>query len=300
MGILDSLVAKLLPITPKSVVKVVARRYIAGITIEDAVKTVARLNSAGAVATVDLLGEFVKSRDVAARETEHILHLLDEIANSGVKSGVSVKLTSLGLDIDPQFCRTNLRKILEKGRELQIFVRIDMENTPYTDETIAIAGEMWSEFSKGVGIVLQAYLRRTLDDIHHLAPTGISFRLCKGIYVEDEAVAYKGREEIRANYVACLKTMFDYGSFVGIATHDDVLLDAARAIIAERNLTGDSYEFQMLLGVRESKRDELIREGHRMRIYVPFGEDWYGYSIRRLKENPAVAGHIMKAIFTGD
>ncbi|MCB0711267.1 MAG: proline dehydrogenase family protein [Ignavibacteriae bacterium] len=300
MGILDSLVAKLLPFTPKSVVRIVARRYIAGVTVNDAVKTVARLNSAGAVATVDLLGEFVKSRDVAARETEHVVHLIDEIARTGVKSGVSVKLTSFGLDIDPQFCRANLRQILQRGKDRKIFVRIDMENTPYTDETIAIAREMWGEFPGGVGIVLQAYLRRTLNDVAELAPTGISFRLCKGIYVEDESVAFKDRDEIRESYVACLNAMFDNGCFVGIATHDDALIDAARAIVAERNLGGDAYEFQMLLGVRESKRDELIREGHRMRIYVPFGEDWYGYSIRRLKENPAVAGHVLKAIFTGD
>ncbi|MGE3802997.1 MAG: proline dehydrogenase family protein, partial [Candidatus Kapaibacterium sp.] len=196
--------------------------------------------------------------------------------------------------------RANLRQILQRGRDLKIFVRIDMENTPYTDETIAIAREMWEEFPGGVGIVLQAYLRRTLNDVGELAPTGISFRLCKGIYVEDESVAFKDRDEIRENYVACLNAMFDNRCFVGIATHDDVLIDAARAIVAERNLSGEAYEFQMLLGVREAKRDELIREGHRMRIYVPFGEDWYGYSIRRLKENPAVAGHVLKAIFTGD
>ncbi len=297
---LNALVAKLLPITPKPIVKIVAQRYIAGVTIDDAMGTVARLNDAGATATVDLLGEFVKSREVAARETEHILQVLDRIAATGVRSGVSVKLTSLGLDFDPAFCRQNMRRILAKGKTLDIFVRIDMENTPYTDETIAIAEEMWKEFPGGVGIVLQAYLRRTLGDIGRLAPSGISFRLCKGIYVESETVAYKGREEIQQNYIACLNAMFDHGSFVGIATHDDVLIDAARRIVRERNLGHGNYEFQMLLGVREAKRDELIAEGHRMRIYVPFGEDWYGYSIRRLKENPAVAGHVFKAIFTGD
>lgn len=300
MGMLNSLVAKALPLTPKPIVRIVANRYIAGVTVDEAMQTVARLNRLGALATVDLLGEFVKKKEVAARETGHILTIIDRIVESDVKSGVSVKLTSLGLDIDPQFCRDNIRRIIAKGKEKGVFIRIDMENSPYTDETIAIGREMWEEFPGKVGLVLQAYLRRTWQDVQELGPTGISFRLCKGIYVESEKIAYKDRREIQENYMKCLRSMFDYGCFVGIATHDDVLLDGARDLVRERDMQRDDYEFQMLLGVRESRRDELINEGHRMRIYVPFGEDWYGYSIRRLKENPAIAGHVFKALFTGD
>lgn len=300
MSLIDWLVAKALPITPRPIVKLVARRYIAGQTVEEAMKTVARLNDEGALCTVDVLGEFVKSRELALHETEGSIAVIEEIHRQGLGSGLSVKLTSLGLDVDPGFCRENLRRILRRASELDIFVRIDMENSPYTSETLAIGREMWEEFPGKVGVVLQAYLRRTLDDIHALAPTGMSFRLCKGIYIEPEEIAYKGREEVQANYLRCLEAMFDHGSYVGIATHDDVLIDGARKIVAERGIASDGYEFQMLLGVRDAKRRELIAEGHRMRVYVPFGQDWYGYSMRRLKENPSIAGHIFRALFTGD
>ena len=300
MRLLNALIAKTLPIAPRSLVKVVARRYIAGETLQEAMATVARLNSEGALGTVDVLGEFVKNRDVALHETQRAIEVLEAIRDNGVKSGLSVKLTSLGLDIEPAFCRENLRKILARAQQLGIFVRIDMENSPYTDETIAIAREMREEFGDGVGIVLQAYLRRTLDDIHSLAATGMSFRLCKGIYIESEDIAYKGREEVQQNYMRCLEAILDHGCYVGIATHDEVLVDGARKVIRERDLTSQNYEFQMLLGVRDQQRLALIAEGHKMRVYVPFGEDWYGYSIRRLKENPAIAGHVFKAIFTGN
>lgn len=300
MGLLDWLVAKALPITPRRIVKIVAQRYIAGETVEDAMNTVARLNREGAMGTVDVLGEFVKNRDVALHETDRSITVIEEIHRRNLDSGLSVKLTSLGLDIDSTFCRENVRRILKRAAELDIFVRIDMENSPYTDETLAIARQMWAEFPGNVGVVLQAYLRRTLDDIHALAPLGMSFRLCKGIYVEAEEIAYKGREGVQQNYLRCLDALFDHGSYVGIATHDDVLIDGARKIIADRALPPTAYEFQMLLGVRDAKRRELITEGRKMRVYVPFGEDWYGYSVRRLKENPAIAGHVFKAIFTGD
>lgn len=300
MGLLDWLVAKALPITPRRIVKIVAQRYIAGETVEDAMRTVERLNGEGALGTVDALGEFVKSRDVALHETARAIEVVEEIRRRNLGSGVSVKLTSLGLDIDPTFCRENLRRVLSRAAEQDVFVRIDMENSPYTDETLKIAREMWNEFPGNVGVVLQAYLRRTLDDIRALAPTGMSFRLCKGIYVEPEEIAYKGREEVQQNYLRCLGEIFDHGCYVGIATHDDVLIDGARKLIADRGIPSGAYEFQMLLGVRDAKRRELIAEGRKMRVYIPFGEDWYGYSVRRLKENPSVAGHVFKAIFTGD
>lgn len=281
-------------------VRVVARKYIAGETLADAMNTVTRLNGEGAMATIDVLGEFVRSRDVALRETEQSIAVLREIHRLGLDANLSVKLTSLGLEIDTEFCYRNVRKVVACAAELGSFVRTDMENSPYTDRTIEIQRRLRMEFPHNVGIVLQAYLRRTYDDTIALADEGVNFRLCKGIYVEAESIAFKEREEIQENFLKCLEAMFDRGCYVGIATHDDVLIDGARSIIAQRGLGREKYEFQMLLGVRDARRRELVREGHRLRVYVPFGEDWYGYSIRRLKENPAIAGHVIKALFTGD
>jgi proline dehydrogenase len=300
MGLFNSLISNMLPYAPKAMVRVVANKYIAGETLNDAMKTVSQLNGEGAMATMDVLGEFVESSALAREETEHALKVLDEIALRKVDSNLSVKLTSFGLGIDTEFAYENLRKVVTRAAELGSFVRIDMENSPYTDRTIALLRRIRKEYPDNVGIVMQAYLRRTEGDIRMLAAEGVNFRLCKGIYIESESIAFKGREEIQQNYLKCLELIFDHGCYVGIATHDDVLIDGARAIIARRGLKRTEYEFQMLLGVREQKRRELIAQGHRLRVYVPFGKDWYGYSIRRLKENPSVAGHVFKAIFTGD
>ncbi|MBL7988155.1 MAG: proline dehydrogenase family protein [Chlorobi bacterium] len=300
MKLFDSLISAVLPFTPKPLIRVVANKYIAGETLNDAMATVARLNQQETMATVDVLGEFVKNPDVARQETNNNIAVIEEIARRGLDSNLSVKLTSLGLDIDKEFCWENLRRVLEAAARARNFVRIDMENAPYTDSTIELARRAQSEFAGHVGIVLQAYLRRTQDDIRQLASEGMHFRLCKGIYIESETIAFKGREEIQQNYLECLNIILDHGCYVGIATHDDVLIDGARKIIAERGLGSQQYEFQMLLGVRDGKRRELVGQGHRLRVYVPFGRDWYGYSIRRLKENPSIAGHVFKAIFTGN
>jgi proline dehydrogenase len=300
MGLLNSLIANTLPYAPKAIVKMVAKKYIAGETLNEAMETVDTLNGEGAMATIDVLGEFVESSEVARRETDHSIQVLEEIARRRLDSNLSVKLTSLGLGIDADFAYENLCRVVAKAAELGNFVRTDMENSPYTDRTIEMQRRIRREFPDNVGIVLQAYLRRTERDVRALAAEGCNFRLCKGIYVESESIAFKGREEIQENFLKCLGIIFDHGCYVGIATHDDVLIDGARRMIAERGLRRDQYEFQMLLGVRDAKRRELIAQGHRLRVYVPFGRDWYGYSIRRLKENPSVAGHVFKAIFTGD
>jgi len=300
MGLFNTLISTALPYAPRALVRVVARKYIAGETLNDAMEMVGRLNREGAMGTVDVLGEFVNQSDVARHETDHALRVLEEISRRRVDSNLSVKLTSLGLAIDREFAFENLRRVVAKAAELGNFVRTDMENSPYTDATIELQHRIRQMYPNTVGIVLQAYLRRTEQDIRDLAAAGANFRLCKGIYVEPESIAFKGREEIQRNYLKCLGIIFDHGCYVGIATHDDVLIDGARRMITERGLRRDQYEFQMLLGVREAKRRELIAQGHRLRVYVPFGKDWYGYSIRRLKENPAVAGHVFKAIFTGD
>jgi proline dehydrogenase len=299
----NELIAKSLPLVPKPIVRTVSSRYIAGETINDAVNTVRRLNGVGAVGTIDVLGEFVSSRAQAEEEARTSMNVVETIGKTGIKSGLSVKLTSLGLDIDDDFCYANLKAIITKAQEINRFVRLDMENSPYTDRTLNLYRRLRGEGLDNTGVVIQAYMRRSETDIRSLASerasVRASVRLCKGIYVEADSIAFKGHEAVQENYKQLLRLLFDSEMYVGIATHDDVLLDFARNEIAKRGIKSDRYEFQMLLGVREQKRDEIIQDGHRMRIYVPFGHDWYGYSVRRLKENPEVAGHIFRAMFTG-
>lgn len=278
-------------------VKVIANRYVAGDNVESAVETVVRLNQKSVYGTIDALGEFVKTREGSRFETERCLKVIDQIRDGDVQSGLSVKLTSLGLEFDREFCRENLLEVIRYAEEKRVFVRVDMENSPYTDSTLELAMQMWERFPGRVGVVLQAYLRRTLNDIERLAPSGISFRLCKGIYNELEEIALKGREEIQVNYLAGMRLMLENGSYVGIATHDDLLISSAIDMIREYDLSTDQYEFQMLLGVRELRRSELVADGHKVRVYVPFGKDWYGYSMRRIRENPAIAGHVFRALF---
>lgn len=296
---LNQLIARALPIVPKPIVRAVSNRYIAGETIQDAVNTTRKLNSQNASATIDVLGEFVSSRTQAEQEAQMSSGVLEAIGETGIKSGLSVKLTSLGLDIEDEFCYKNVFSLVKKADEIKRFVRLDMENSPYTTKTINFYKRLRSEGLSNTGVVIQAYMRRSEEDIRDLAKLGASLRLCKGIYIEPNDIAFQGREAVQENYKKLLCLAFDNNMYVGIATHDDVLLDFAQNEIAKRSLKSDRYEFQMLLGVREQKRDALIKEGHKMRIYVPFGHDWYGYSVRRLKENPEVAGHIIRAMFTG-
>ena len=299
MSLLNSFVVKTLPLVPKSIVRQVAKRYIAGDTLLDAVATVKRLEKLGASSTVDVLGEFVTSRERAEHERNSSLSVLDEVANKSLPVYLSIKLTSLGLDIDSDFCYDNLMMIMRKANESKIFVRLDMENSPYTTKTIDLYKRIRTEGFNNIGVVIQAYMRRSEDDIRDLKNLNADVRLCKGIYVEEESIAYKERDEIRGNYKKLFRQLISSGMKVRIATHDDDLIDDARNFIAKENISKDAYEFQMLLGVREEKRDAIIKEGHPMRIYVPFGEDWYGYSTRRLKENPQVAGYVFKAMLTG-
>ncbi len=296
---LNALIAKLLPIVPKPIVKAVASRYIAGETINDAVRKVQQLNALGARTTVDVLGEFVESRSQSAEETAMSLTTLDAINAHGLKSGLSIKPTSLGLGIDTEFCYENVRQVVERAQSYGRFVRIDMENSPYTTKTLDLYRRLRSDGFSNTGVVIQAYMRRSEDDIRSLVPLGASVRLCKGIYIESAEIAYKDREEVRNNYKKLLHQLLDNGLYVGIATHDDALIDYARQVLSANGVAKDRYEFQMLLGVRDEKRDELLRQGHKLRVYVPYGGDWYGYSVRRLKENPQMAGHVLKAMFTG-
>ena len=298
MNFLNKLIAAVLPAVPKSIVRKVSARYIAGPFLNDAVRVVRQLNSEGAMATVDVLGEYIKSMDEAEENTKYSIEVLDGIDQEQVNSNLSIKLTSLGLGLDNAACERNVRRILDTARSHNNFVRFDMEDSHYTTQTIDLYTKLRKEYDN-VGVVLQAYLRRTEADIKDLLEGGkTNIRLCKGIYIEPEEIAFKDRAEVQDHFLRSLEVAFTGGAYVGIATHDDVLINGARSLIGQCGLQREQYEFQMLLGVRDQKRRELLHEGHRLRVYVPFGADWYGYSVRRLKENPAIAGHILKAFFS--
>ncbi len=300
----NRVVVTTLPLVPRFVVGKVAARYVAGETQVEALETVKRLNSEGAMATLDVLGEAVAAREPAVAATEQYLRLLTAIAEQGLDANVSVKPTQLGLEIDEAFCQENIQRVVEAAAARDNFVRIDMEDRTTTDATLRMYRALHRRFGDGqnghVGVVLQAYMRRTLDDIAALPDQGASVRLCKGIYVEPRSVAWKGYETVRHNFLAALEKLFRQGVYVGIATHDEYLACGASALIDRLNVPRDRYEFQMLLGVDASLRKILIHGGHRLRVYVPFGPDWYAYSMRRLHENPEVAGHVMRAFFRGD
>lgn len=296
MNILNTLVVKILPYIPKPIVGSVARRYIAGETLPDAMNKVRLLNSGNAMATVDVLGEDILTQDQATESKFHSIEVLNAIAKHSLDSNLSVKLTSLGLKMEKQFCINNLDQIVLTAKRLDNFVRIDMEDHTCTDDTLELYRIMKSRY-ENVGIVIQSYLRRSESDVRSLAAEKANVRLCKGIYNEPPEVAIKDREGIQQNYLILLRMLFEAGCYVGIATHDDVLIDGAKKMIAELKLGKHQYEFQMLLGVRDDKRNQLIAEGNRLRVYVPFGHDWYGYSVRRLKENPQMAGYVFKAMF---
>lgn len=299
MSLFNKVVVATLPFIPKSIVKIVAGRYIAGPRLDDAVACTQALMKKGAASTIDVLGEFVSDRARAVHETAMASSVIDAIERNALHSYLSVKPTSLGLDIDRDFAFENITSLVSKARTHGLFVRMDMENTPYTDVTLDFYRRLRKLGYDNVGVVIQAYLHRSEADIRSLLEYQPSVRLCKGIYVEDASVAIKDADEIRANYRSLARLLVDGGAKPHFATHDEALISDAEALVRERSLSPDRYEFQMLLGVREDRRDALLRAGHTVRIYVPFGEDWYGYSTRRLKENPQVAGYVAKAIFTG-
>jgi proline dehydrogenase len=287
-----------LPVVPKPIVGKVASRYVAGETLDAAVRVVRSLNQQGAMATIDVLGEEVHEREKATAAVEEYLHVFDAIARERIDSNVSIKLTLLGLKIDEGFCRDNVARIAETAKRYGNFVRIDMEDSTCTDATLRIYHELHDQYGN-LGVVLQAYMRRTLSDIDGLPDAGANVRLCKGIYVEPRSIAWKGHETVRANFVAALEKLIVRGVYVGIATHDEYLACQATALIDRHGLERHHYEFQMLLGVDEELRRILIAAGHRLRVYVPYGRDWYPYSIRRLRENPEVARHVLKALIRG-
>jgi proline dehydrogenase len=292
LALFDRAIVRVLPAVPRPVVQRLSERYIAGPELKDARETVRRLNAQRKLATIDVLGEEIKNEEEAAAIVRAYQDVFADIERCELDSNVSVKLTGLGLKLGHDICRDNLRTVVEDAASRGNFVRIDMEDSSTTDETLRLYRELREDGFENVGVVLQAMLRRTLADIEALADLRPSIRLCKGIYVEPPSVAFQEFEEVRESFVRSLEALLDAGSYVGIATHDDWLQEQGARLVKARGLERDEYEFQMLLGVRPELGDELIRAGHRLRIYVPFGRQWYEYSLRRLQENPKIAGYI--------
>jgi proline dehydrogenase len=293
---LNRLVVRTLPLVPKAVVRRIASRYVAGETLEEALALVRSLNAEGCKATLDVLGEDVTRPDETEATVIEYERALADIAARGLDSNISVKLTALGLKLDPAHCRRQFARIVEAAKAHGIFVRIDMEDSPVTEETIRIFFEFHKVYDR-VGIVLQAYLRRSAEDARRIAAVGGNVRVCKGIYVEPPAIAFQDREEIRKSYIELVDLLLSSGSHVGIATHDPLLVERALGVIGRLRLPREAYEFQMLLGVAGTLRRRLVADGRRLRVYVPYGDAWYAYSVRRLKENPAIAGHVVKGLF---
>ena len=293
MTLLDRTIVRLLPAVPKPVVQLFSSRYIAGSTLEDALRVVRRLNGQGKMATVAVLGEEISQESEARAIAQTYCEVFAAIESGRLDSNVSVKPTALGLDLSYDLCRENLESVLREAAKSGNFVRIDMEDSSTTSDTLRLYRELRGRGFENVGVVLQAYLRRSLDDVRSLADLEPNVRLCKGIYIEPPSIAFTDYDAVRANYVRCLDALLDAGAYVGVATHDEWLI--GQALTRIQGLQPSDYEFQMLLGVREQRADELVAAGHRLRVYVPFGEHWYQYSLRRLQENPAMAGTIARA-----
>jgi proline dehydrogenase len=295
MGIIDRAIAESVPVIPRPIVRRISRRYIAGDTLEEAVATVKDLNRKGCVTTIDLLGESTENKADAAQKLKDYKKTVDTLDAHDLASGISVKLTGLGLTLDEELCRANLEEIVLYAGKRGRFVRVDMEDSPYTSVTLDMVIGL-HERHENIGAVIQAYMRRSLDDVCRLIEAGVTVRLCKGIYDEPRKVAYKDFDTVRQNYVFLLDELLKGGAYVGIATHDEFLIWHALRLIHQLEVPRDRYEFQMLLGVDEELRGILVGAGHKLRVYVPFGEDWYEYSSRRLKENPKIAGYVAKDV----
>jgi proline dehydrogenase len=292
VSVLDRAIVRVLPAVPKPVVRRISSRYIAGTEVGDACRAVNELNDDGMMATIDVLGEEISTPAEAEAIARAYCEVFAAIDEEGLDSNISVKPTALGLKLSYDLCRRNLDFLVAEAAERSNFVRIDMEDSSTTDDTLRLYRELREAGRDNVGIVLQAALRRTLDDIASLADLVPSVRICKGIYVEPESIAFHGFDEVRDNYVRALDALLSAGCYVGIATHDDWLIREARRLVEDRGLEREEYEFQMLLGVRPELAQALVRDGYRLRIYVPFGRQWYEYSLRRLQENPKLAGYI--------
>jgi proline dehydrogenase len=298
----NKFIAAILPYFPKKFIWIFSRSYISGETIDDAMRVSKELNSKKIKVTLDVLGEFIKTLEEAESNKKEYLNLIEVSFKNHIDGNFSLKPTSFGLLIDKEICYNHIREIVAKAASINNFIRIDMEDSPCTDDEITLFRRLKAEFPANVGLVLQAYLKRTLSDIQQMIDLNsseipVNYRLCKGIYVEHESIAFKKYEEINHHYLEDLEYIFKNKIFVGIATHDKPLIEGAYDLIKKYNVPKDMYEFQMLYGVTPKLRESIVNEGYNMRVYVPFGKQWFGYSTRRLKENPKMASHIIKAVF---
>jgi proline dehydrogenase len=292
VSLVDSAIVRLLPAVPKPVVRRISSRYIAGEELDDALRVVLQLNHEGKLATIDVLGEEITEPEEAQAIAAAYREAFEAIERGRLDSNVSIKPTALGLKLGYELFRENLTDVVEHAASRGNFVRIDMEDSSTTDDTLRLYRELRAAGHHNVGVVLQARLKRTLADIAELADLKPNVRLCKGIYLEPPELAYRDFDSIRASFVHALEALLEAGCYVGIATHDEWLLEQGQRLVSTRGLGREDYEFQMLLGVRPALGDELVRGGHRLRIYTPFGRHWYAYSLRRLQENPKIAGYI--------
>jgi len=298
----NKLIASILPYMPQKLVWVFSKKYIAGKTLDSAIAISKELNDKGAMVTIDLLGEFITKLTEAKDNKEEYLGIIENVQKANINGNYSLKPTMFGLLLDEEACYRNIREIVKKAASYNNFVRIDMEDSQCVDMEIKLFRRLKAEFPANVGLVLQAYLKRTRQDIEnmldlHSKEIPLNFRLCKGIYVEPEKIAYKKYEEINQHYLEDLEYMFQQGIYPGIATHDTPLVDGAYKLIEKYKVPVEKCEFQMLYGVTPGLRQSIIDKGFRMRVYVPFGEKWFAYSTRRLKENPKMAQDIIKGIF---
>jgi len=296
MRTVDRAIAGFLPYLPKALVGRVAARYIAGETVEDAIRVARELNGKGFRATMDILGEDVHSLEQARGAALTYRTLLDQLHGQKIDSNVSVKLTQLGLKVNKRECLELADSVVVRARDLGNFVRLDMEDSSCTADILEIYMELRRRHVN-VGVVVQAYLHRTADDVARLLDLKPNFRLCKGVYVEPESIAWHDMKEINKNYLRLLEQLLRSHIYVGIATHDEHIVSEAQRLIAELRLPPTAYEFQMLLGVAEPLRERIRAAGHHLRVYIPFGRDWYAYSVRRLRENPRLAGYVLKSMF---
>ncbi|MCA1793323.1 MAG: proline dehydrogenase family protein [Desulfobacteraceae bacterium] len=299
---INKLISNILPYMPQKLVWPFSKNYIAGETTQSAIDASLALNRKNTSVTLDILGEFIENMDQAKENRDRYIDLIKTVEETEVIGNYSIKPTMFGLLLDKETCFAYMRDIVATAAGYDNFIRIDMENSPTVDDTIGIFRRIKSEYPRNVGLVLQAYLKRTRSDIEALLDlrsdeADLNLRLCKGIYVESPDIAYKDYHEINAHYLEDLEFMFQNRIYPGIATHDKPLIQGALDLIKTYDVPKDRYEFQMLYGVTPKQRQELVDAGHKLRVYVPFGEHWFGYSTRRLKENPAMVRHIVKAFF---
>ncbi len=298
---LNRLIAAVLPYMPKRLVWVFSKKYISGEYLADAIRESEKINSEGCFVTIDILGEFISRLEEAESYKIQYIEVIEQFSSRKIKGNFSVKPSMFGLLLDKEACYGIIREIVAVADKYNSFIRIDMEDSTCTNDEINIYNRLREEFPKRVGLVIQAYMRRTLDDVKNLMKSDtttspLNFRLCKGIYIEDKSIAFKGYQEVRDHFMEDLEFMLKNDIFVGVATHDRYLVEQSMLLIKRLNIPKEKYEFQMLYGVNPKLRKSIVEKGYTMRVYLPFGTQWFNYSTRRLKENPNMVWHILKAL----